>query len=61
MIYSQATRQGRKWVARHWGPQLDGLRECRTMREANEYLETSFAEMFPEHRCTELCRINPAL
>jgi hypothetical protein len=57
MIYSQSTRNGRKWIARHWGPQLDGMRICGTMREANEYLETSFSEMFPEHRCTERCQI----
>ena len=56
MIYSRAERRGRKWLARHWGPQLDGGRECDTMREANEFLIRSFTEMFPEHRCTERCR-----
>jgi hypothetical protein len=59
MIYSRATREGRKWIARHWGPQLDGMRVCRTMREANAYLEESFSEMFPEHRCTERCQLMP--
>jgi hypothetical protein len=34
-------------LARHWGEQLQGARECRTMREANEYLTDSFVEMFP--------------
>jgi hypothetical protein len=59
LIYSRAERLGRKWIARHWGPQLDGMRECRTMREANEFLEASVFEMFPEHRCTERCQLNP--
>ena len=49
-IYALTERKCRKWIARHWGKQLQGGRECRTMREANEYLATSFAEMFPEHR-----------
>jgi hypothetical protein len=30
------------------------------MREANEFLVRSFAGMYPEHRCTERCRIDPA-
>jgi hypothetical protein len=55
-IYSRAERRGRKWLARHWGTQLDGGRECATMREANEYLICSFSELFPEHRCTERCQ-----
>jgi hypothetical protein len=29
------------------------------MREANDLLIQSFAEMYPEHRCTERCRIAP--
>ena len=57
MIYSRAERRGRIWLARHWGPQLDGGRECDTMLEANGFLIRSFTEMFPEHRCTERCRI----
>jgi hypothetical protein len=56
MVYLRAERQGRNWIARNWGPQLGGMRVCKTMREANEFLEASFFEMFPEHRCTELCR-----
>jgi hypothetical protein len=60
-IYARTERKGRKWLARHWGEQLHGARECRTMREANEYLTTSFVEMFPEHRCTRRCRIDPLL
>ncbi len=46
MIYSQAIRQGRRWVARHWGSQLDGMRVCKTMREESDYLKDSFSEMF---------------
>ena len=56
LIYSKVERRGRKWIARHWGDQLDGIRECGSVREANEYALTSFHEMFPEHRCTERCR-----
>jgi hypothetical protein len=55
MIYLKAEKQGRKWIARQWGPQLEGMRECRTMREANEHLVASFGQMFPEHRCTDRC------
>jgi hypothetical protein len=57
MIYSKVERRGRKWMGRHWGDQLDGMRVCATVREANEYVVTSFSEMFPEHRCTERCQI----
>jgi hypothetical protein len=56
-IYSETERRGHKWLARHWGEQLQGARECTTMREANEFLVTAFQEMFPEHRCTERCRV----
>jgi hypothetical protein len=59
-IYSRAEKTGGKWFARHWGKQLQGGRECKTMREANEFLIQSFAEMFPEHRCTRRCCLNPA-
>jgi hypothetical protein len=54
-VYSVVERRGRKWIARHWGDQLDGLRECVTVKEANEFVVASFQEMFPEHRCTERC------
>jgi hypothetical protein len=59
VVYLRAERRGRNWIARNWGPQLGGSRVCKTMREANEYLEASFFEMFPEHRCTERCKLNP--
>jgi hypothetical protein len=44
-----------QWMAVHEGPNLQGGRVCRTLREANEYLFRSFAEMFPEHCCTPEC------
>jgi hypothetical protein len=56
-IYSLVERKGRRWVERHWGEQLDGSVEYATMREANEYALVAFAQMFPEHRCTERCRV----
>ncbi len=56
-IHAKVERRGRKWMARHWGDQLDGMRVCASVREANEYVVTSFQEMFPEHRCTERCRL----
>ena len=56
-ILSKVERRGRKWIGRHWGDQLEGMRECASIREANEYVIASFQEMFPEHRCTERCRM----
>jgi hypothetical protein len=44
-----------KWVARHWGRQLDGSRICGSVEEANAYLMESFRQMFPEHVCSEQC------
>jgi hypothetical protein len=60
-IYSKVEHRGRKWIARHWGDELDGMRVCATLREANEYAVASFSEMFPEHRCTERCRLSDDL
>lgn len=57
LIYSQTQRKDGKWYAHHWGNQLDGGRECKLMREANQYLTESFAQMFAEHRCTSRCRV----
>jgi hypothetical protein len=45
-----------KWVARHRGRQLNGLRVCESGEEANEYLTDSFRQMFPENLYTERCR-----
>ena len=44
-----------KWVARHWGRQLDGGRICDSVEGANAYLMESFQQMFPEHVCLEQC------
>jgi hypothetical protein len=57
MIYSRTMKDGTKWIARHWGEQLAGMRDCTTMKEANAFLIASFTEMFSEHRCTENCRV----
>jgi len=54
-IHLKVERRGRKWVARHWGEHLEGMRECASIREANAYSVASFQEMFPEHRCTDRC------
>src|SRR5436190_21445368 len=56
-IYSKCERQGRKWIARQWGDQVEGGKECSTMREANRVLVQAFREMFPEHRCTDRCKL----
>lgn len=44
-----------KWVARHWGRELQGEQVCDTVGEANAYLKESFRQMFPEHECAERC------
>lgn len=55
-VYCQTVKLARgKWLARNWGDQLNGARECRTMREANDHLLTAFREMFPEHGRIERC------
>jgi len=59
LIYSRAERRGKKWFARHWGDELDGGGEFLSMRQANDFLTRTFNEMFPEHRCTTRCRLNP--
>jgi hypothetical protein len=57
MIVSEVHRVGRgKWLARHYGPQLDGGKLTKTLREANTYLLESFKLMFPEHVCTLRCQ-----
>ena len=58
-IYCRVKKRGRKWFALHWGDQLNGQQECLTMREANEQAVAAFAQMFPEHRCTDRCCVNP--
>ncbi len=44
-----------KWMARHWGKQLQGGTSCSTLEEANAYLLESFQQMFPEHVCLPDC------
>jgi hypothetical protein len=60
-IYSRVEQRGRFWLSRHWGAELDGIRKCRTMREANEFAMESFRQMFPEHCCTARCMFNPPM
>ncbi len=48
-------RSDGKWLARHWGRQLDGGRVCDSVEDANAYLLDSFHQMFPEHTCSEQC------
>ncbi len=56
-IHLQVTRTARgTWLARHWGRELDGGWEFDTVEEANEWNLRSFAEMYPEHRCTGRCQ-----
>ena len=38
MVHSKVERQRRKWIARHWGDQLDGMRVCASLRDANKSL-----------------------
>jgi hypothetical protein len=45
-----------KWIARHWGRQLEGGRISDSAEDANAYLMESFRQMFPEHVCSEQCR-----
>ena len=45
-----------KWIARHWGGQLDARRICDSVKEATDYLTESFHQMFPEHVCAGRCR-----
>jgi len=59
LIYSRAELSDGEWSARHWGRELNGGRRCATLEEANEYLFQSFVQMFPEHRCTPRCSIEP--
>jgi hypothetical protein len=57
LVYLRVEKRGWKWIARHWGDQLQGAREFNSMQGANKYAITAFSEMFPEHRCTDRCGI----
>jgi hypothetical protein len=62
LIYSRATRltTGRV-MAQHWGSDLHGARIFRTVAAARKYLDESFSQMFPEHKCSVRCtRVAPA-
>jgi len=55
-IYSRATRLTTgKVMARHWGKELEGGKVFGSVAAARRYLNESFAQMFPEHRCKGQC------
>ena len=48
LVYCQTVKLAhRKWMAGNWGDQLQGSRECKTMREANEHAVTAFSRNVP--------------
>ena len=51
-----AAREGREWSARFDGPLLEGTARFGSLFGAWRFLQQSFAEMFPEHRCGKRCR-----
>ncbi len=53
----EAKKHGRReWNARFEGPQLEGGDTFTSFQAAFHFLELSFAEMYPKHRCTTECR-----
>jgi len=55
-FYSRITRlRTGSFFARHWGLSLRGGKEFRSRQGARAYLARTFAQMFPEHTCSELC------
>jgi hypothetical protein len=55
-VHLQATRsRNRQWNARFEGRKLEGGSAFTSLREAWDFLRRSFAEMYPEHRCTARC------
>lgn len=44
-----------KWIARLLGRELDLMRKFASVEQATEYVLQSFAELFPQHRCTRSC------
>jgi len=67
VVVTHATKEGavrlearkqarRKWEARFEGPDLEGAETFPSFRAAFAYLERSFSEMYPKHRCTAECR-----
>jgi hypothetical protein len=48
--------RSRQWVARIQGRDVEGGRAFPSLLEACTFLHRSFAELYPEHRCTRHCR-----
>jgi len=56
-VLLQATKsRSRAWIARIQGRDVEGGRSFPSLLEACTFLHRSFAELFPEHRCTSHCR-----
>ena len=47
--------RSRQWVARIQGRDVEGGRAFPSLLEACTFLHRSFAELYPEHRCTRHC------
>lgn len=57
VVRLEARKQSRRtWRARFSGPQFEGEQSFSSFRAAFNYLERSFARMYPEHRCGPGCR-----
>ena len=55
-VYSRATKLATgRVMARRWGKQMEGIRECVSVAVAKLFLTQSFFQMFPEHRCGSKC------
>lgn len=61
MVYCRAEKCGHGWRAHRWGTKGEAGRRFRFVSEANQDLISTFREMYPEHRCTRRCRLNPRL
>jgi hypothetical protein len=56
-VQLQATKsRSRKWIARIQGREVEGGHTFQSLLEACTFLHRSFAELYPEHRCTPHCR-----
>jgi anti-sigma factor RsiW len=56
----EVTRAGRQqWVGRYRGASVEGRGVFAGARAAYEFVERSFTQLFPEHRCNELCGRGP--
>jgi hypothetical protein len=55
-VVLEASRlETRVWEAHFRGAHLEGKETFPSLREAFRFLRRSFAEMYPEHRCTRRC------